>query len=161
AGDAVIGMLVSVDTKSRTATALTQSQIHGLFGADVLPAGKRTALMRPFTYRKVENAYETATGRDFLAGASEQLRHDGANRARAAGTQYLIAGQIMDVQMTRAANPNYKAPQKAPADDNLSKQLFRGLEKKVNQSVDGALDRNTDAQFLRTYNVDVEVEITK
>jgi hypothetical protein len=27
--------------------------------------------------------------------------------------------------------------------------------------VDGALDRNTDAQYLRTYNVDVQVQITK
>jgi hypothetical protein len=161
AGDAVVGLLVSVDTKSHKATALTQSQIHGLFGADVLPTGKRTAVMQPFMYRRVENPYATATAREFLTGASIQLVNASANGAPPAGTQYVIAGEIMDVQTTRAANPNYKAPQKAPADDSLGKQLFRDLEKKVNQSVDGALERNTDAPYLRTYNVDVQVQITK
>jgi hypothetical protein len=161
AGDAVVGLLVSVDTKSRTATALTQSQIHGLFGADVLPGAKRTAVMRPFTYKKVENPYASATARDVLTAASVQLVNPGANGAAPAGTQYVIAGEIVDMTSTRAANPNYKAPQKPPADDNFGKQLVRGLEKKVNRSVDGALDRNTDAQYLRTYNVDVRVAITK
>jgi len=161
AGDAIVGLLLSVDTKSKKATALTQSQIHGLFGADVLPTGKRTALLQSFTYRKAENAYATATARDFLTAASVQLVNPGANGAPPPGTQYAIVGEIMDLQMTRAANPNYKAPQKAPADDNIGKQLFRNLQKKVDQSVDGALDRNTDAQYLRTYNVDVQVQITK
>ncbi|HUL80714.1 MAG TPA: hypothetical protein VL131_01145 [Gammaproteobacteria bacterium] len=161
AGDAVVGLMISVDTKSKKALALTQSQIHGLFGADVLPTGKRTAVMQPFTYHKAENPYATATARDFLTGASVQLVNAGANGAPPPGTQYVIVGEIMDVQNTRAANPNYKAPQKASADDNLGKQLFRNLQKKVDQSVDGALDRNTDAQYLRTYNVDVQVQITK
>ncbi|HVS24469.1 MAG TPA: hypothetical protein VMU03_12150, partial [Gammaproteobacteria bacterium] len=161
AGDAVVGLLVSVDTKSRTATALTQSQIHGLFGADVLPGAKRTAVMQPFTYRKVENPYATATAREFLTAASVQLVNAGANGAAPAGTQYVIAGEIVDMTSTRAANPNYKAAQKPAGDDNLGKHLVRSLEKKVNQSVDGALDRNTDAQYLRTYNIDVRVQITK
>ena len=43
AGDQVVGLVVSVDTESKVAVALTQSQIHGLFGADVLPAARRTA----------------------------------------------------------------------------------------------------------------------
>jgi hypothetical protein len=92
---------------------------------------------------------------------SVQLVNAGANGAAPAGTQYVIAGEIVDMTSTRAANPNYKAPQKPPADDNLGKQLVRSLEKKVNHSVDGALDRNTDAQYLRTYNIDVRVQITK
>ena len=41
AGDQVVGLVVSVDTKSGVALALTQSQIHGLFGGDVLPGARR------------------------------------------------------------------------------------------------------------------------
>jgi hypothetical protein len=117
--------------------------------------------MQPFTYRKVENPYATATARDFLAAASVQLVNADAKGTPPAGTQYVIAGEIMDVTTVRAANPNYKPPAKAPADDSLGKQLFRNLEKKVNHEVDGALDRSSDAQYLRTYNVDVQVQITK
>jgi hypothetical protein len=162
AGDALVGLMISVDTKSRTAHALTQSQIHGLFGADVLPAGKRTALLQPFTQRNVENAYATATARDYLVGpAGVQLVTVAADGKPPAGTDYVIAGQLVDVTNTRAANPNYKPPEKTPANESLGKQLLRNLEKRASSEVDEALARNSQAQYLRTYNVDVQVQITK
>jgi hypothetical protein len=162
AGDALVGLLISVDTKSRQALALTQSQIHGLFGADVLPAAKRTALVQPFTLRRAENAYATATARDFLAGpAGLELMAPAADGKPPTGTEYLIQGDIVDVTSTRAANPNYKPPAQAASNESLSQQLFRNLEKRVKAEVNNALELNSDAPYLRTFNVDVQVTVTK
>jgi hypothetical protein len=162
AGDALVGLIVSVDTKSRQAVAVTQSQLHGLFGADVLPAARRTAAIAPFTYRKAENAYATVTARDYLAGpAGLQLMEAGANGAPPAGAEYVIAGDVIDVTSTRAANPNYKPPVAAPKEESLGRQLLRNMERRVTAEVDDALERNSNAQYLRTYNVDVQIEILK
>jgi hypothetical protein len=162
AGDALVGLVVSVDTKSRQARAITQSQLHGLFGADVLPSARRTAVMAPFTYRKVENAYATVTARDYLAGpAGLQLIDAAANAAPPAGAEYVITGDIIDVTNTRTVNPDYKAPERAAPTESLGKQLFRNLEKRVTAEVDDALERNSNAQYLRNYNVDVQVQIVK
>jgi hypothetical protein len=162
AGEALVGLIVSVDTKSRQALAVTQSQLHGLFGADVLPGTKRKAAMAPFTYRKVENAYATATAREYLAGpAGLQLMDAAANGTPAPGTDYVIVGDIVDVTSTRIANPNYKAPERAANDESLGRQLFRNLERRVTSEVNDAVGRNSDAQYLRTFNVDVQVQILK
>ena len=56
AGDQVVGLVVSVDTESKVAVALTQSQIHGLFGGDVLPAARRTAALQSFMFRGAARA---------------------------------------------------------------------------------------------------------
>ena len=162
AGDQIVGLIVSVDTKSRQAVALTQGQIHGLFGADVLPASRRTAIMQPFTFRRVENAYATVTARDYLMGpANLQLLTVGADGKIPAGTEYIVAGTIIDVTYTRSVNPNYKPPAAAAKDESLGQQLFRNLERRVTHEVADALDRNTDSQYLRTFNVDVQIEILK
>jgi hypothetical protein len=162
AGDALVGLIVSVDTKSRQALAVTQSQLHGLFGADVLPGARRTAVVAPFTYRKVENAYATVTAREFLAGpAGLQLMDAAVNGAPPAGADYLILGDVIDVTSTRAANPSYKPPVAAPKEESLGRQLLRNVERRVTEEVDDALARNSNAQFLRTYNVDVQIELIK
>jgi hypothetical protein len=162
AGDALVGLIVSVDTKSRQALAVTQSQLHGLFGADVLPAARRTAAITPFTYRRVENAYATVTAREYLAGpAGLQLMDAVANAAPPPGAEVVIMGDIIDVTSTRAANPNYKAPEAAPKEESLGRQLLRNVGKRVTEEVDDALERNSNAQFLRTYNVDVQIQMLK
>jgi hypothetical protein len=161
AGDALVGLVVSVDTKTRQALAVTQSQLHGLFGADVLPGARRVAALAPFTYRRAPNAYASTTARDYLAAAGLKVMDAAADGGAPPGADYVIAGAVIDVTSTRAANPNYKPPERAAADESLGRQLFRSLEKRVAAEVNDALDRNSEAQFLRTFNVDVQVQILK
>jgi hypothetical protein len=161
AGDQVVGLVVSVDTQSKQAIALTQSQIHGLFGADVLPAARRTAVLQTFTFRNAQEPYATVAAREFLAGpAGLEILSPAADGTLPAGTAYLFSGQVVDVRAVRQANPNYKPPQKED-DDSVGRQLLRRLEQRVNNEVQEAVGRNTDAQYLQTFSVDVQVEITK
>jgi S1-C subfamily serine protease len=162
AGDQVVGLVVSVDTKSGVALALTQSQIHGLFGGDVLPGARRTAVMQPFTYRRAEEPYATVAAREYLAGAAGlELASLAADGSVPAGVEYVVAGQIVDLNAVRQANPNYKPPEKADDSASVGRQLLRRLEQKVSTEVDEALDRNTAARYLRVFSIDVQVEITK
>ena len=73
AGADLVGLVTAVDTKTKQAKALTQAQIHGLFGADVLPGAARTAVLKPLTVRKAENPYATAAAHDYLTGLRIQL----------------------------------------------------------------------------------------
>jgi Trk K+ transport system NAD-binding subunit len=43
----------------------------------------------------------------------------------------------------------------------LGRQLFQKLERRVTSEVNDALDRNTESQYLRTFNVDVQIQIQK
>jgi hypothetical protein len=162
AGDQIVGLVVAVDTQSKQAVALTQSQIHGLFGADVLPGARRTAVLQSFTFRRAEEPYATVAAREFLASAAGlQLLNAAADGSAPAGAEYLVAGQIVDLRATRQANPNYKPPEKTAADESLGRQLFRRLGERVSSEVDEALERNSAAQYLQIFNIDVQVEITK
>jgi hypothetical protein len=162
AGDQVVGLVVSVDTESRVALALTQSQIHGLFGADVLPGARRAAVMQPFKYRNAEEPYATVAARTYLTNAAQlDLVSPAADGGAPPGAAFVVAGQIVDLRATRKANPNYKPPAKAPVDESLGRQLARSLQRRVTNEVDEALDRNSEAQYLQVFNVDVQVEITK
>lgn len=162
AGTDLVGLITSVDTKTKQARALTQSQLHGLFGADVLPGAAHTAVLKPLTVRKAENPYATAAAHDFLAGAQVQLVSNGADGKPPQGTQYLIAGAVVDVTSSRIANPDYKAPDRSKKDDDsLGQQIFKTLQKRVNSSVNEALQRNTESQYLTVFNIDVQFEITK
>jgi hypothetical protein len=160
AGDQLVGMIISVDTGSRQAVALTQSQIHGLFGADVLSGARRTALLRPFKYRQAENAYATVAASEYLTQtANMQLNAPAADGRVPASTQYVFSGAIVDISSTRVANPHYKPPQRENESDSLGTQLFRKLERRVEAEVDDALDRNTESRYLRVFNVDVQIEV--
>ena len=162
AGDQVVGLVVSVDTESKLAVALTQSQIHGLFGADVLPGARRTAVMQPFTFRRAEEPYATVAAREYLASAVDLELLNLASDGRVPdGVVYVVGGAIVDLTATRAANPNYKPPEKADSSESIGRQLFRNLERKVVNQVGEALDRNTEAQYLQVFKIDVQVEITK
>jgi hypothetical protein len=134
-----------------------------LFGADVLPAGRTATLMQPFTLRRAENAYATAAARELLAGHPKvQLVTAAADGKPAEGTRLVISGEVVDVTSGRIANPDYKAPQRAAGtDDSLGRQLFQKLERRVTSEVNDALDRNTESQYLRTFNVDVQIQIQK
>jgi hypothetical protein len=162
AGDQIVGLVVSVDTQSKVAVALTQGQIHGLFGADVLPAARPKVVMQPFRLRNAEEPYATVAARTFLTTtAALDLVNSAADGSPPAGTSFVVAGQIVDLRATRKANPDYKPPEKAPADESLGRQLFRNLERRVASEVDEALERNSEAQYLQVFSVDVQVEITK
>jgi hypothetical protein len=160
AGEQLVGLLVSVDTKSRQAVALTQSQIHGLFGADVLPGARRTAVIQPFMYGRAEEPYATVAAREFLAGTDLTLLNAAADGSVPPGVQYLVGGQIVDLQATRKANPNYKPPANKDDDASVGRQLLSRLERRVESEVNEALDRNSEAQYLHVFNIDVQVEIT-
>lgn len=159
AGDQLVGLLVAVDTRSGQATAITQSQIHGLFGVDVLPSARLAVSLQPFTYRRAENPYATIAAREWLEGNGQIVL--AAAGGAAAGADYVIQGQIVDVTSTRAANPHYEAPTRASNNEGLGTQLLRNLGRRVNEEFNEALDRNINARYLRTYNVDVQIEITK
>ncbi len=162
AGSELVGLVTAVDTKTKQAKALTQAQIHGLFGADVLPGATRTAVLKPLTVRKAENPYATAAAHDYLTGAQVQVMNTAADGKPPQGTQYVIAGTVVDVTSSRVVNPDYKAPERAKKDDdNIGQQLFKTLQKRVNSSVNDALQRNTESQYLTVFNVDVQFEITK
>jgi hypothetical protein len=162
AGEQVVGLVVSVDTESKVAVALTQSQIHGLFGGDVLPGARRTAVMQPFTFRRVEEPYATVAAREYLAStAGLELLSLGTDGSAPAGAEYLVGGTIVDLTATRQANPDYKPPEKTDDDESLGRQLFRKLEQRVTSEVAEAVDRNTEAQYLQVFKIDVQVEITK
>ncbi|HVY65180.1 MAG TPA: hypothetical protein VHH11_10200 [Gammaproteobacteria bacterium] len=162
AGAELVGLITSVDTKTKRAHALTQGQIHGLFGADVLPGAARVAVLKPLTVRKAENPYATAAAHDFLAGSQVQLVSLGADGKPPQGAQYVIAGTVVDVTSSRVANPDYKPPERAAkGDDNLGQQIFKTLQKRVNSEVNNALQRNTESQYLTVFNIDVQFEITK
>ena len=162
AGDQLVGLVVSVDTQSKQAVALTQSQIHGLFGGDVLPAARRTAVMQPFTHRGAEEPYATVAAREYLAStAGFELVNAAADGSVPAGAAYVIVGEIVDLQAVRQANPNYKPPAQTGSDESIGRQLFRNLERRVSNEVNDALDRNSEAQYLQLFSVDVQVEITK
>ena len=162
AGTDLVGLVTSVDTKTKQAKALTQAQIHGLFGADVLPGAARTAVLKPLTVRKAENPYATAAAHDFLTGSQVQVVNPAADGKPPQGTEYLIAGTVVDVTSSRIANPDYKAPgAKKKDDDSLGQTLFKTLQKRVNSSVNDALQRNTESPYLTVFNVDVQFEITK
>lgn len=156
AGDALVGLIVAVDTKSRQAVAVTQSQIHGLFGADVLPGARRKVMLQGFTYRRAENPYATVAAREYLAGPAQLELLTVAD-----GADYLVTGQVVDLTVTRKPNPNYKPPARATSnDESVGRQLLNNLQRRVNSEVNEALDRNTEAQYLSVYNVDVQIEIT-
>jgi hypothetical protein len=153
--------VVSVDTQSKQALALTQSQIHGLFGADVLPGARRTAVLQSFTYRRAEEPYATVAAREYLANAAGlQLLNAATDGSAPAGAEYVVGGQIVDLQATRQANPNYKPPARTAADESIGQQLFRRLGERVSSEVDEALERNSAARYIQVFNIDVQVEIT-
>jgi len=162
AGTDLVGLVTSVDTKTKQAKALTQAQIHGLFGADVLPGATRTAVLKPLTVRKAENPYATTAAHDFLTGAQVQVVSPAADGKPPQGTEYVIAGTVVDVTSSRIANPDYKAPEaKKKDDDSIGQALFKTLQKRVNSSVNDALQRNTESPYLTVINIDVQFEITK
>jgi hypothetical protein len=161
AGDQLVGLVISVDTRSRRALALTQGQIHGLFGADVLPGARKKTVLQPFTFRRAEEPYATVAAREYLASTPAlELMSPGADGKNPAGADYIIGGQVVDLSSARRPNPDYKPPERTNDDESLGRQLFRTLERRVASEVDEALDRNTEARYLQVFSIDVQVEIT-
>jgi hypothetical protein len=161
AGDQLVGLVISVDTESRQAVALTQGQIHGLFGADVLPGARKKTAMQPFTFRRSEEPYATVAAREYLASAAGVELLSPTDNRLPAGAEFVVSGQIIDLGSTRRPNPNYKPPERKNQDESIGRQLFRTLERRITSEVNEALDRNIEAQYLHVFSIDVQVEITK
>jgi len=161
AGNRLVGMVVSVDTATGNVMAVTQGQIHGLFGADVLPQGQRTALVFPFLYQRAENVYATMAAYDYIAQRtplgvmesgplSPQQIAAGAMPAVPPGADYAVFGTIVELTSKRVTNPYYKRP------DGKKKSFGDIFVDSLKESV---TKRNENVQYLRNFNVDIEINV--
>jgi hypothetical protein len=159
AGNELVGMVVSVDTASGNVAALTQNQIHGLFGADVVPQSQTVLQLHPFLYQHREQPYATVAAIDYLTnntplsvieaqlvpttnGASGQV-------PVSEDVDYIITGNILTITNRRENNPNYK-----PSSDEK-----RNLGKSLMSSFSKAAGVDKDAQYQWVYNIDLEVRV--
>jgi hypothetical protein len=161
AGNRLVGMVISVDTPTGSVIAVTQSQIHGLFGADVLEQGQRTALVFPFVYNRAENVYATMAAYDYVGQRTPlaviesgpltpQQISTGAMPAIPTGVDFAVSGKVVELTTARVANPHYKRP------DGKKKSFGDIFVDSLKNSV---TKRNEDVQYLRTFNIDVEVTV--
>lgn len=161
AGKRLVGMIVSVDTRSGDVIAISQSQIHGLFGGDVLPQARRTVLLYPFFQRNRENVYATMAAYDYVALRTpltlmEPESVDARALARGQlpptppGIDYVVTGKIVSVLSKRVRNPYYKKSDGKKR--SIGDMFISSLKKSVTK-------RNETSQYLRSYNIDVEVTV--
>lgn len=161
AGNRLVGMVVSVDTATGSVVAVTQSQIHGLFGADVLEQGQRTALVFPFVYNRAENVYATMAAYDYVGQRTPlavvesgpltpQQISTGAMPAIPTGVDFAVSGRVVELTTARVTNPHYKRP------DGKKKSFGDIFVDSLKNSVS---KRNEDVQYLRTFNIDIEVTV--
>ena len=163
AGADLVGLVTSVDTRTGNVTAVTQSQIHALFGSDVLPGGIKRVVVGQFTYRRAENPYAAAAAREYVVDA-DSFEVVSPNPGAAPATidaDYVIAGDILNISRTYESNPDYRRPQQTRESDGLGTQLLRGLQERFNEEVDEAFDRNTTSRYIYTYSIDIQVQIEK
>jgi len=162
AGQRLVGMVTSVETATGAITALTQSQIHGLFGGDVLVKGQRVAVVYPFIYNRAENVYATMAAFDYIgqrtplavmesAPMTPQQIATGMLPAVPPGVDYTVAGSIVELTSQRIANPHYN-PQNANKKKSFGDIFVDSLKKSVTK-----IDESV--RYLRVYNIDVEVTV--
>jgi hypothetical protein len=159
AGNALVGMILNVDTATGAATALNQSQLHGLFGSMVLDSGQKSVYLHPVIYRNAENRYATVALQGFVSERTTLQVVDLPSNVKAANLRalrygkpvenppnvdYVISTQIIDFRARNEANPNYD--RKAADESNFGKQLLNSMS-------------NKSVRYINVSNVDVEVTI--
>ena len=175
-GNEVVGMVLSVDTRSGEVQAITQSQIHSLFGRDVLPDVVSSMTVKDFTRNRRVDDYASLAARNAAAAHGRFVfvqeltpppnqRNPELHDNIAAGVSYVLGGKIMDVTFQQVNNPNYVNPNARPTANKDKKKkkkkkgfgnsLLDGLTKGGTKSKD---KKHKKVRFFYDYNVDVMVE---
>lgn len=157
----LVGMVTSVDTRTGRVTAVMQNQIHALFGADVLPEGLKKVIIGPFTYRSVDNPFAIIAAREYAieSGKMEIVSSPAADSSVPENIDYLIKGEILSISLDRALNPDYEPPMASNDTESIGRQLFRNLREQLEEQVDTVLGQNSEARYLNTYTVVVQIQI--
>lgn len=159
AGSALVGMVTAVDTRSGQITAVTQSQIHGLFGSDVLPQGQKRIAVGGINYRNRENRYATFAAEEFVRnhGAFEYVSTNEETDVGELRLDYLIDGEVISVNSRRSANPDYEPP----VDDSgpFGRRLLQELQDKLEEEIDEELGRDDDSQYRYLYTIVMDFDI--
>ena len=162
AGGRLVGMVISVDTATGMVRALTQNQIHGLYGADVLPQGLSRVAIAGIIYRRNDNPYASIAAREFVeANATMEvvdLPADG--NAAAAGLDYVIRGEIIALNRARAANPDYERPEREQEESgSIGRLLLQRLKERVEEEMEETSEKNTTARYVSTFSIDIDFTI--
>jgi hypothetical protein len=163
AGEELLGMVVSTGTGDGTVTVVTQNQLFALFNAELAPSRQQVALLQPVYYRNQVNPYATVAAREYLGSRTPlvvQVAAPGPRAAAAlssaeqvpAGVDFVVVGNILDVNTTREANPNYKPPSQRKDEGSIGTRLLKSLG-------DSLKGQSADARYYVTYNIDVEVQV--
>ena len=163
AGKTLVGMVTSVATGTGRVTAITQNQIHGLFGKDVLPDAARVVLIQPFVHHRQENPYATIAARNYISTKTPwrivelsrppNSRHPTVDAAPPipAGVDYVLSGQLLEIAARNVANPNYKS---------TSKKKTGNAGDHILNSVIDSLGRHQNVRYFRVFNIDIEISLT-
>ena len=163
AGKRMVGMVVSVDTATGEVMAVSQRQLHGLFGADVLFQGRQKAVLVPFVYNRAENVYATSAAHDYLSERTPFELQESAARSRQQiskgelpgipdGFDYVISGTILELTGKRVNNPDYKPEDNKEKKSSFKDTFLKSLKKSFTK-------KDESARYLWNYNVDIEIQV--
>ena len=150
--DTPVGMILEVHPSEGTGIAITQSQLHGLFGNDLMSEEILNIAIAPIMYRSRENPYATIAVQDLLA-ENDRLRVvettlDPRTRQPLLpdDVDYVVSGKILDVSYERVKNENYKS--EAKRDNSFGDKLLNSLTQK-----------NQTERYFTDYMIDIEITI--
>ncbi|MES9971886.1 MAG: hypothetical protein ABW092_17770 [Candidatus Thiodiazotropha sp.] len=163
----LVGMVISVDTATGEVIAVSQSQLHGLFGKDVLLQNTQIAMLVPFIYNRAENVYATSAAFEYLEQKTPFRLQESQPRTRQQiskgetptapeGVDYVISGKILDLTSKRVKNPDYK-PEKKQTNQKDKKQSFKDMF--VASLKKSLTNKNQSYRYFRKYNIDIEVQV--
>ncbi|NOX69979.1 MAG: hypothetical protein GXP15_12380 [Gammaproteobacteria bacterium] len=156
----LVGMIVSVDTKSGAGEALKQSQLHALFGNLVVAQTAKLALVNPVYYQNREDRYATVGAKNFIdertpfdamelnsADAALNVRNKQQNipPVYPEKIDYIISSTIVENRSRNENNPSYKAS--TTSTKSFGKQLLNSLG-------------NRGVRYIYVSNIDVEIQIS-
>ena len=157
--NALVGMILNVETETGTATAIKQTQLHSLFGSMVLEQGQQTVYVQPVYFRNQENRYATVGLLDLIDTRTTLRLVDLPAEVKTANlaatlygksatfpddVDYVVSTSIIDYRSRREDNPNYKAS--AATESNFGQQILNSVT-------------NKGVRYFNVSNVDVEVTI--
>jgi len=154
-----LGMIVSVDTATGTATAIKQSQLHALFGQYVLERSTKVVLINPVYQGYRENRYASAAVTEFvqrqtpldvqeispaIAQANMRSEQRGVAVEYPKTIDYVILNSILLNTSRREVNSNYDA--KKAKSSNFADKLLNQV-------------KGNDFRYYLVSNVDIEVTL--
>jgi hypothetical protein len=162
ANNRLVGMIVSVDTKSGSGSAIKQSQLHALFGNLVLLQTSERALINPVYYGNRVDRYATVGLQDFVStntpfevvtldaaavAANLQRQSRGTAPVYPDNLDYIVSAVIITNNTRNEPNPNYKAS--AARESSFGKKFLNKVA------------GNRATRYLYVSSIDVEVQILK